>query len=210
MLGTAEMLLRYHFSVLLPDARSHGESGGTIATYGFFEADDVRRWSEWLARAERPRCAYGIGDSMGGAELLSSLGAGTSFCGVIAESTFSSFRSVSYERLGQAFHTGPWLGKSLLRPAVEVALIYARIRYGAGLAQVSPARAVALSAVPVMLIHGLADTNLAPSNSEQIRQANPRVALWEPPTAGHCGASSANPGEYERRVLDWFATHDSR
>ena len=209
MLGIADMLLRHGVAVLLPDARAHGESGGSIATYGFLEADDVRRWVQWLDRTESPRCIYGIGDSMGGAELLTSLGAGTAFCAVIAESTFSSFRSASYERLGQAFHTGPWLGRTLLRPAVESAFVYAQFRYGVDLAQVSPRRAVASTGVPVMLIHGLADTNLVPVNSERIRQANARVVLWEPAGAGHCGASSAAPEEYERRVIDWFATHNS-
>jgi pimeloyl-ACP methyl ester carboxylesterase len=129
------------------------------------------------------------------------------FCSVIAESTFSSFRSASYERLGQAFHTGPWLGRTILRPAVEVAFLYARVKYGVDLAQVSPRSAVAGTRVPVLLIHGLADTNLAPSNSELIRQTNPRVELWEPAGAGHCGAAGAAPAEYERRVVDWFEGH---
>ncbi len=210
MLGIANMLLRHGFAVLLPDARAHGGSGGPIVTYGFFEAEDVRRWAEWLDRAQRPHCIDGLGESMGGAELLSSLRAGPAFCAVIAESTFSSFRSASYERLGQAFHTGTWLGRTVLRPAVEAAFVYARIRYGANLATVSPQNAVAASHVPVMLIHGLADDNLLAVNSERIRGANPRVALWEPAGAGHCGASGAAPAEYERRVVDWFASHDSR
>jgi pimeloyl-ACP methyl ester carboxylesterase len=210
MLGNADMLLRHGFAVLLPDARAHGESGGAIATYGWLEADDVARWVHWVEQAESPRCIDGLGDSMGGAELLSSLRADARFCAVIAESTFSSFRWASYERVGQALHTGTWLGRWLLRPAVEAGLLYARIRYGADLAGVSPQRAVASSRVPVMLIHGLADSNLAPANSERIREADSRVELWEPEGAEHCGASSAAPVEYERRVVDWFRNHDSR
>ena len=210
MLGVADMLLRHGFAVLVPDARAHGESGGSIVTYGFLEAEDVRRWVAWLDRAQHPHCVDGLGESMGGADLLSSLRTGTPFCAVIAESTFSSFRSASYERLGQALHTGPWMGKTLLRPAVEAAFVYARLKYGADLADVSPQNAVAGSDVPVMLIHGLADDNLAARNSERIRSVNPRVALWEPAGAAHCGASGAAPMEYERRVVDWFASHDVR
>jgi len=210
MLGNADLLLRYGYSVLLPDARSHGESGGSVATYGFFEADDVQRWVQWLERTQNPRCIDGIGESMGGAELLSSLRTGAGFCAVVAESTFSSFRSASYERLGQAFHTGPWLSKTLLSPAVEIAFLYARMKYGADLARVSPRDVVAASQVPVLLIHGREDTNLVPRNSERIREGNPRVELWEPASAGHCGASGAAPAEYERRVMDRFARHPSR
>ncbi len=62
MLGNADMLLRHGFAVLLPDARAHGASGGPIATYGVKEADDVRRWYDWLARSQAPRCIDGLGE----------------------------------------------------------------------------------------------------------------------------------------------------
>lgn len=207
MLGPAAILLRHGFATLLPDARAHGSSGGSIATYGVLEADDVRRWFEWIQKAESPHCIDGLGDSMGGAELLRSLDAERGFCAVIAESSFATFREAAYDRLGQVFSTGSWLGRTLLRPALAMGTAYARFRYGVDLAQANPASAVAASGVPVFLIHGLADTNLPPRHSEIIRARNPRVVLWEPVGAGHCGASTAAPAEYERRVVGWFASH---
>jgi uncharacterized protein len=208
MLGPAEMLLRRGYTVLLPDARAHGASGGAIATYGVLEADDVRRWFEWLRGLEPTGCIDGVGDSMGGAELLRSLDAERGFCAVIAESPFATFLEAAYDRLGQQFATGPWLGRTLLRPAIAEGLEYARLRYGVDLEKANPARAVAASGVPVLLIHGLADTNLPPRHSEMIKAASPRVVLWEPVNAEHCGASAAAPVEYERRVSGWFAVHD--
>ena len=47
MLDYADMLLLHGYSVLIPDARAHGESGGTVASYGFLETDDIRRWLDW-------------------------------------------------------------------------------------------------------------------------------------------------------------------
>ena len=38
---------------------------------------------------------------------------------------------------------------------------------------------------------------------------NPKVVLWEPAMANHCGAAAAEPGEYERRVVGWFIDHES-
>jgi hypothetical protein len=35
------------------------------------------------------------------------------------------------------------------------------------------------------------------------------IMLWEVPNAGHCGASSATPAEFNARVIAWFATHAS-
>jgi fermentation-respiration switch protein FrsA (DUF1100 family) len=208
MLGPASLLLRHGYAVLMPDARAHGESGGPIATYAVLEADDIHRWFTWIQNADRPRCIDGIGDSMGAAELLRSLDVERGWCAVIAESVFSSFREVAYDRMGQWFGTGPWLGRTVLHPAVDVGFVYARIRYGINFAEASPVRAVGGSTVPVLLIHGLADTNIPPRHSEQIKQRDPAVALWEPPHADHCGASSADPAGYEAHVLGWFTAHD--
>ena len=66
----------------------------------------------------------------------------------------------------------------------------------------------------VLLIHGLRDTNLPARHSEMIQARNrmrsPAVALWEPAEAGHCGAASAEPAEFERRVIGWFESHPNR
>jgi fermentation-respiration switch protein FrsA (DUF1100 family) len=211
MLGTAKLLLRHGYSVLLPDARAHGVSGGDLATYGVKEADDIRRWFEWLDRTQAPRCIYGLGESMGAAELLQSLKTETRFCAVVAESPFANFREASYDRMGERIGAGAWAGRTLMRPAVEAGLLYTRLKYGVDLSLASPEEAVAGSQTPVLLIHGKKDDNLPPRNSELIaarcRGRDSQVVLWEPPAAGHCGAASAEPQEYERRVIGWFGNH---
>ena len=211
MLGNADLLLQHGYAVLLPDARAHGMSGGEMATYGVKEADDIRRWFDWLEHAEAPRCIDGLGESMGAAQLLASLAAEPRFCAVVAESPFASFREASYDRLGEKVNTGAWAGRTLLRPAVETGFLYARWKYGVNLEHASPEEAVAASKVPILLIHGRQDTNLPPRHSEMIlarssNRSSPLV-LWEPPQAGHCGAAGAEPEEYQRRVLGWFEAH---
>jgi len=212
MLGNAELLLRHGYAVLLPDARAHGVSGGALATYGVKEADDIRRWFDWLHRTESPRCIDGLGESMGAAELLNSLQAEPGFCAVAAESSFASFREASYDRLGEQLHAGAWAGRTVLRPAVEAGLLYARWKYAVDFAQASPMNSVAASKVPVLLIHGRKDTNLPARNSEMIRSHSaariPAVVLWEPSEAGHCGAAGVEPAEFERRVIGWFESHE--
>jgi uncharacterized protein len=78
----------------------------------------------------------------------------TRFCAVAAESPFATFREIGYDRLGQSFHAGPWLGRTLLRPIIEIAFLYARWKYRLNFEQVSPEDAVAGTKVPVFLIHG--------------------------------------------------------
>ena len=213
MIGYADLLLHHGYAVLLPDARAHGASGGELATYGIKEADDIRRWHDWIEQAEAPRCIDGLGNSMGAALLLESLPAAPGICAVVVESPFASFREASYDRLAERLYAGAWLGRTLLRPVVETGFLYARWKYGLDLEQVSPMNAVAASKVPVLLIHGLKDTNLPPRHSEMIVARNasriPALVLWKPAQAIHTGAVAAEPLEYERRLIGWFESHDT-
>lgn len=206
MIPNADLLLRHGYAVLLPDARAHGDSDGAIATYGVMESTDIRTWYDWL-HASVPGCIDGLGDSMGAAQLLQSLQAEPGFCAVVAESGFASFQEAAYDRLGQEFNAGRWVGQTLLRPALWTGLLYARFRYNVSLELASPQTFVAHTLVPILLIHGLADTNLPPRHSELMKARNSAIVLWEPAGVGHCGASTAASAEYETRVLDWFQSH---
>lgn len=207
MIGYAALLLRHGFSVLMPDSRAHGSSGGALATYGLQERDDIRRWFDWALQQEHPSCIFGFGESMGAAQLLQAVQSEPKFCAVAAESPFSSMREIAYDRVGQFFRTGPWLGRSLFRPVVEVAFWYARLKYHLDLEQAMPDRAVAKSQVPIALIHGREDRNIPLRHSRKIASENPRLTLWEVSGADHCGAISVAPQEFERRLVEWFEAH---
>jgi predicted alpha/beta-fold hydrolase len=209
MFGYAQLLLAHHFTVLLPDARAHGSSGGTIATYGLLERNDIRQWFDWLTQNEHPSCIDGFGESMGAAQLLQSLAVEPNFCAVAAESSFSNFREIGYDRAGQFFHTGPWLGRTLLSPALAFAFWYGQEKYGLDLTQVSPETAVAATKTPVLLIHGKDDSNIPVRHSERIAALNPKVVLWEVPQADHCGAISTAPEEFKFKLLRWYAPNKS-
>lgn len=210
MMGYARILLQHGYSVLMPDARAHGMSGGDIATFGVMERNDIKEWFEWLQSAGQAHCIFGLGESMGAAELLQSLEVEPNFCAVIAESSFSSFREIAYDRMGQHFHAGPWVGRTILRPLVEIALAYARANYHLDLAAASPALAVAHTSVPVLLIHGEEDSNIPVYHSRAIKLENSNVELWAVPGADHCGAISVAPQELEHRITSWFEVHDGK
>jgi len=207
MIGYAELLLGHGYTVLMPDARAHGQSDGEIATYGLLERRDIHDWEVWLTAKLHPKCVFGFGESMGAAQLLQSLGGDAIFCAVAAESPFSDLREVAYDRVGQFFHTGPWLGRTFLRPVIEIAFPYSRWKYGLELEQVSPIAVVAATKIPVLLIHGQIDSNIPMRHSRRIKSFAPAAVLWEVPSADHCGAVSAAPEEFKRHVLDWFSFH---
>src|SRR5690349_102569 len=206
--GFAPVLLERGYSVLLPDSRAHGESGGELATYGLLESNDIHRWVDWLYARKRSKCVYGFGESMGAALVLDSLAVEDRFCAVVAESPFSSFRSVGYERAALYLRAPWWVGRTLLRLPVETGMLYAKLRYGLDFDTDSPVDAVGHSSTPVLLIHGTRYINILPHHSELIAGRYPaRVVLWEVPGATHCGASTVAPQMFWTKVLTWFSTH---
>ena len=205
MTGYAQLLLAHGFTVLLPDARAHGNSGGSLATFGLLERKDITQWVQFLRAQTRARCVYGMGESMGAAQLLQSLSSGAGFCAIIAESSFSTFREIAYDRMGQLFHLGPWVGRTLLWAVVESAFLRARWKYGLDMDNASPEDSVARTQVPVLLIHGQVDSNIPVRHSRLIHEWAPNTSLWEVPGADHCGALSTAPDQFERVLLTWFS-----
>jgi pimeloyl-ACP methyl ester carboxylesterase len=235
--GFARLFLQHGYSVLLPDARAHGASGGTLATYGLREAADVHLWTAWLYQRQSPACVFGFGESMGAGIIVQAAryseknaaryseknaarysetnAARTDhhLCAVVAESPFGDFREAAFDRIADKLDITPTLARAAFTPAVDVGLRYAAWKYGVDMASVSPAAAVRsaeyqAAPVPVLLIHGLADVNLRPRESRLIRAAAPNnVTVWYVPGAAHCGASSVQPEEFQRRVLGFYSSH---
>jgi uncharacterized protein len=206
MTGLAEIFLSKGYSVLLPDSRGQGASDG-LPTYGIKERSDIHQWFAWLRTHEHPHCVFGMGESMGAAILLQTL-KDIPFCAVVAEAPFADFREIGYIRVGQFFNAGNWLGRIAFRPAIELAFIYCRMKYDVPLSDISPEKSVIGNQVPILLIHGLADTNIPLSQSERIFENCPaKISFWKVPNAGHCGALNAAGPEFEERVLGWFSSH---
>lgn len=204
MIAYAEFLLQHRFTILMPDARAHGSSGGPIATYGLLERSDIRNWFDWLDRTVHPACIDGFGESMEAAQILQAVAVEPRFCAIAAESSFSTLRAVGYDRVGQFFRTGSWLGRTLFRPAISVAFWWGREKYHLDLRQASPEAAIATSTVPVLLIHGTADDNIPYRHAKLIFAHAPQVKLWTVPGAGHCGAINIAP-DFRDRLILWFS-----
>jgi len=203
-LSAAAFLVRTGYTVLTPDCRGHGSSGGDFISYGIRETGDVRAWSDWLFEYRPIERLYGWGASMGGAILLQSLPMEPRFRALVADSPFASFEEVAYDRVAQV--SGIWRPAGW--PVVNIGLVYARARYGLDLREASPADAVRATHVPILLIHGTRDTNIPVRHSRELHALNPSATVfWEVPGAGHVQSQSAHPQEYARRVTEWFQTH---
>lgn len=202
ILEHARFLLDAGYTVLTPDSRGHGASGGDVITYGVLEADDVHRWADLLLARPGVTRLYGMGQSMGAAILIQSLARERRFRAVVADCPYATFEEVAFDRMVQH-------GARLISfPLVELGFLYTRARYGPNLWRASAADALRASRTPVLLIHGTADDNIPIRHSRELHAANPSGAeLWEVAGAGHVGSYGRDPAAYAGRVTRFFAAH---
>jgi dipeptidyl aminopeptidase/acylaminoacyl peptidase len=202
--GHAQFLLQAGYTVLMPDARGHGASGGPFITYGIRESGDIHAWAGWLFRERPVQRLYGLGESMGAAILLQSLPHEPRFRAVVAECPFATFSEIAYDRLTE--ETG--IPRAAFWPIVNGGILYARLRYNVNLRDASPAAAIRNVATPILLIHGTLDTNIPIRHSRELHAANPTATeLWEVAGAHHVDSLSSQPEAYMHRILDWFESH---
>lgn len=206
--GYAFMFLQHGYSVLMPDSRAHGTSGGGGATYGVLERDDVRRWAAWL-RPRNAGCEYLFGESMGAAIAIEASAVTPGLCAVTAEASFASFREIANDRISQMTHFGLWFPRTVGAPARDLAFGYAAIRFHVNLAEATPIDAIRQSRVPTLLICGTADDNIPMRHSRELfRAGTSHSELWIVEGAEHTGAADVNPAAFEHRVVGWFQQHN--
>jgi alpha-beta hydrolase superfamily lysophospholipase len=237
VIGQSEFLLRAGYSIVMMDARAHGASGGPIATYGWLERNDTRAIIDALLLSEHvgaglapsasvaaapsftsstsptsltsPFHTFALGESMGAGIVLQSAAVDPRIEAVVAEAPFANLREGTYDYAG--LRKSPWLGKTLFAPFTWTLLYHDERLAGFPVAEVSPQKAVAARAFPVLLICDEKDVALPCRHSEMIYAAarGPKQ-LWVVPGAFHTAAYGFFPEEFRRRVLSFFAENSSR
>ena len=146
---------------------------------------------------------FALGESMGAGIALQSAAADPRIEAVVAEAAFADMREASYDYAGLRKY--PWLGKTLFAPFSWTLLYRGERLAGFPLAEVSPVKAVAARAFPVLLICDEKDVALPCRHSQMIfAAARGSKQLWVVPGAFHTAAYGFAPQEFRRRVLSFF------
>ena len=155
-----------------------------------------------------PAHIFALGESMGAGIALQSAAADPRIEAVVAEASFANLREAAYDYAGLRKY--PWLGKTIFAPGTWTLLYRDEKLAGFPAAEVSPVKAVAARAFPVLLICDEKDEALPCRHSEMIYAAarGPKQ-LWVVPRAFHTAAYGFAPEEFRRRVLTFFATYSS-
>ena len=187
--GTIARFRSNGFDVVAYDSRAHGESDGDACTYGYFEKQDLHRVIDTLA----PGPVVLIGTSLGAAVALQETADDPRVSAVVAAETFSDLRSVATERAPFYFTS------RILSRAFALAEQRARFQVDA----VSPVIAAARITVPVLLVHGDADTETRPDHSRRVLAAlrGPKRLILVP-GARHNGSLRGEVWDEIARWLD--------
>lgn len=145
------------FDVVAYDSRAHGESDGDVCTYGFFEKNDLHHVLDRVG----PGPIVLIGTSLGAAVALQEAARDSRATAVVAAETFSDLRTVATQRAPFFFTPG------IIARAFQIAEQQGHFRVD----EVSPAMAAAEIKIPVLLIHGSADSDTPPEHSQRVLAA---------------------------------------
>jgi fermentation-respiration switch protein FrsA (DUF1100 family) len=181
MNGGFNLSREYGRNLLLCDQRAHGKSQGHTLTFGIKERFDVLSWANYLTERFGKDCRILlVGLSMGATTVLMASGENLpkNVRGVIADCPYSSPIDI-ITVVGGKKGIPPFIMKPL-------AIIAARLFGGFSVLGCSAVSAVRKSNLPILIIHGDADTLVPFYMSEKISQGLQNVRLER-----FCGAEHA-------------------
>lgn len=145
------------WAVLLVNERACGDSGGQYMTLGVREREDALLWAEKTA-GEHPDLPIVLaGVSMGATTVLTAteLSLPANVRGIIADCGFESPRSILLDQAKSRY--------GMLAPVLVLgADFWARVLLGFSLNAISTVRAMKKCRLPVLFMHGSADTFVSP------------------------------------------------
>lgn len=164
--GLSDYYLRNGYRILLVDQRAHGQSEGEYIGFGCLDRMDARAWIDWVIA----RCGEDVqivlhGISMGASTVLMTGGLRLpgQVKGLISDCAFTSPKEVFTHVLHTMYHMPAF-------PMMQITDYVNRKKAGYGLDECNAAREVKKVKVPVLLIHGDADTFVPCRMCEEIEQ----------------------------------------
>lgn len=200
-IAIADYFLKHGYAILLPDARAHGESEGEYIGFGCLDRQDALGWIEWLIE----ECGEDIeimlhGTSMGGATVLmtSGLQLPDNVRGIVSDCGFTSPKEVFTHVLNNMYHLPAF-------PAIQGADLLNKKLAGYGMDECNAKHEVKKAEVPILFIHGSADTFVPCSMCHEIYDncSSPKRKLIVE-GAAHAESYYKNMESYEK-ALDEFA-----
>lgn len=189
------------FTVLLPAQRAHELSEGRYVGMGLLESDDLLGWVSLITAADPDARILLHGNSMGAATVMMAAGDARlprNVVAAISDCGYSSVVSQFTDNAEAMFH----LPHSLTVLLVKVASHVSKRKAGYRFEDASCVKALRHATIPMMFIHGGADTFVNPKyldiNYNACASIDREKLLI--PGADHTMSASTDPDRYWRRV----------
>lgn len=196
-----EFLHRLGYDVLLPYQRSHGESQGKYITYGVKERFDCQSWARYAARRfgeDKPLFLMGI--SMGAATVLmaSGLELPGNIRGIVADCGFTTPWDIMAHVARRDYRLPPF-------PLLYLLDGLAWLRAGFRLKGADTRKALERNRIPVLFLHGEADSFVPLSMTEEnFAACRAEKRLYTVPGAGHAQSFGVDPEGCKRALREFL------
>ena len=196
------LFLHPRFHLLVFDFRYFGESDGSYTTAGLLETRDVQAAVEYVkSRSDVNQERIGaLGFSMSASAFI--LTKHPAVKAIVADSPYATLEGL----IARQFFFLPGFTKW---PFVAMTKLYAFIFLGVRVSDAAPAEVVRDLNVPLLIIHGDADSQIPLEHAQAIyAKADPdKTKLWVVPGADHGFAHGLDGPRYEVRVRQFFEQH---
>lgn len=198
--GISDLVLSQGHNLLLIDQRAHGRSEGKSICFGIQERKDLLAWVRYAIDrfgSDTKILLYGV--SMGGATVLMASGMALpeNVRGIIADCPYAVASDIIAD-VGKKMR----FPEGFTRPFGTLA---ARIYGGFNLNETDAIRAVEKTKVPILIIHGEADTFVPAAMSEVVHKANPKMVRRVTfPGAGHAMSYLVDTKRYRDTVQSFI------
>lgn len=200
-IGLSNYYLPRGYQMLLVDERAHGDSEGTYIGFGCLDREDALLWIEYVKDYLGGDCEIWLhGTSMGASTVLmaSGLKLPSQVKGIISDCAFTSAWDVFSHVLKDQYHLPPY-------PILKASDSMCRKRAGYGLAQCNAAEEVKKAEVPILFIHGGADTFVPCAMCYEIYEnCRTRKDMLIVPGAGHVEAFYKEQELYEDKLTEFL------
>jgi pimeloyl-ACP methyl ester carboxylesterase len=194
---------RRGYSIITYNHRGHGDSGGENCSAGYFEKydlDTVVRWTH--GRFPEVKTLGLMGESLGGATVLQYVPLAKDISFIHADCPYSSMRKLYDYQL--SLRNIPRFMRTRI---IDASRSYILKKAGFDSFEVEPEQAIMKAEVPVLLIHGEADTYVPPWMSRQMYESRKHYAstyCTVIPDAVHAQSLQTDRKRYEEAVDEFL------
>lgn len=196
----AEIYVKHGYNVLSPDLCASGKSEGKYITMGVKESEEVAKWATKIKERDANAEIVLHGISMGATTVMMAAGRYeiSGLTAVIEDCGYTSAYEMFTSQLGVIFGLPEF-------PIMTCVDIVSGIKTGVKVSEADSLKAISNIKVPVMFIHGTADTMVPPSMMERLYNACPTPKkCFVVEGAGHGDAMTVAGKQYWEIVFSFL------